>query len=203
MLIHPVVCLLAFAIIFIASLTLAPKLDLAFFPRTDAGQFMLNVKAPSGTRIGVTEQEIAKLEALIRQEVSPADLGMIVSTMQIEADGRGLVGMEASREIRHAIGAAQLDRHGRGIHSGHDGMVGGIGGVNVHDPGQIIVEKVGHRRERVAAHPQAGRAVPERSDPSLREVTEKRYRIVYRVGDDGVIVVNVFEGHKLLRDAAG
>ncbi len=85
-LIHPVVCLLAFAIIFIASLTLAPKLDLAFFPRTDAGQFMLNVKAPSGTRIGVTEQEIAKLENLIRQEVLPGDLGMIVSNIGATSD---------------------------------------------------------------------------------------------------------------------
>ena len=85
-LLHPVVCLLAFAIIFIASLTLAPKLDLAFFPRTDAGQFMLSVKAPSGTRIGVTEQEIAKLENLIRQEVPAADLGMIVSNIGATSD---------------------------------------------------------------------------------------------------------------------
>ena len=85
-LIHPVVCLLAFTIIFLASLTLAPKLDLAFFPRTDAGQFMLNVKAPSGTRIGVTEQEIAKLENLIRQEVSSDDLGMILSNIGATSD---------------------------------------------------------------------------------------------------------------------
>src|SRR5215831_8185406 len=33
------------------TLLLAPVLGLSFFPRTDAGQFMINMKAPSGSRI--------------------------------------------------------------------------------------------------------------------------------------------------------
>ena len=33
---------------------LYPLLGLAFFPRTDAGQFVINLKSPSGTRIEVT-----------------------------------------------------------------------------------------------------------------------------------------------------
>ena len=82
-LLHPVFCLVAFAVVFFASLTLAPKLDLAFFPRTDGGQFLINVKAPSGTRLGVTEEEIGKLELLIRQEVPPTDLGMILSNIGV------------------------------------------------------------------------------------------------------------------------
>ena len=30
-------------------------LGVAYFPRTDPGQFVINVKAPSGTRIEITE----------------------------------------------------------------------------------------------------------------------------------------------------
>ena len=40
----------------LASAVLWPFLGLAFFPRTDAGQFMINLKAPSGTRVELTER---------------------------------------------------------------------------------------------------------------------------------------------------
>ena len=41
---------------------LFPLLGLSFFPRTDAGQFVINLKAPTGTRLAVTENEVAKVE---------------------------------------------------------------------------------------------------------------------------------------------
>ena len=47
---------------------------------------MINLKAPSGTRLAVTENEVAKVEALIRQVVSPEDLGMIVSNIGVTPD---------------------------------------------------------------------------------------------------------------------
>jgi len=71
---------------FVASLFIFPLLGLSFFPRTDAGQFVINVKAPSGTRIAVTESEIAKVEALIRQTVPENELGMIVSNIGATPD---------------------------------------------------------------------------------------------------------------------
>jgi multidrug efflux pump subunit AcrB len=77
-----IVCGVAFA----ASLFIFPLLGLSFFPRTDAGQFVVNIKAPSGTRIAVTENEIAKVEALIRQVVPERDLGMIVSNIGATPD---------------------------------------------------------------------------------------------------------------------
>ena len=73
--------LLASGVLFGASLLMFPLLGLSFFPRTDAGQFVINIKAPSGTRLNVTENEVAKVEALVRQEVGPSDLGMIVSNI--------------------------------------------------------------------------------------------------------------------------
>jgi toxin ParE1/3/4 len=61
------------------------------------------------------------------------------------------------------------------------------------------VARLFRRAEDAAEHPLAGRVVPERGDPSLREVIERRYRIVYRVFDDHVLIVTIFEGHKRFR----
>jgi multidrug efflux pump subunit AcrB len=69
--------------LFALSLLIYPLLGVAFFPRTDAGQFVVNVKAPSGTRLEVTEDEVKKVEEIIRQEVSKDDLGMIVSNVGV------------------------------------------------------------------------------------------------------------------------
>ena len=71
---------------FVASLALYPFLGVAFFPQTDAGQFTINVKVPTGTRIDVTEQYIARVEDIIRKVVSPADFKMIVSNIGIVPD---------------------------------------------------------------------------------------------------------------------
>ncbi|MHB8655768.1 MAG: efflux RND transporter permease subunit [Terriglobia bacterium] len=68
---------------FLASLLIYPFLGVAFFPRSDAGQFVLNLKAPSGTRIEVTDKLVARVEDLIRHVVSPKDLGLIVSNIGV------------------------------------------------------------------------------------------------------------------------
>jgi len=78
---RPVFTLVAFAAIFVAVLGLFPSLGLSFFPRTDAGQFVINLKAPTGSRLAVTDNEVARLENLIRHVVSLEDLGMIVSNI--------------------------------------------------------------------------------------------------------------------------
>ncbi len=51
-----------------------------------------------------------------------------------------------------------------------------------------------------AAAPHAGRIVPEIGNPGYREVLVHSYRIVYRIERDGnaIVVLTVFEGHKLL-----
>ncbi len=65
---------------------LFPFVGTAYFPRTDPGQFVINVKAPSGTRLEVTDKMIARVEDEVRKVVSPADLGMIVSNIGITPD---------------------------------------------------------------------------------------------------------------------
>ena len=78
---RPVPTVVGFAAIFVASLALFPSLGVSFFPRTDAGQFVINLKAPTGARLAVTDNEVERLESLIRQVISPRDLGMIVSNL--------------------------------------------------------------------------------------------------------------------------
>ena len=78
---RPVAVVAASLLIFGASLLIYPRLGVSFFPRTDAGQFVMNLKAPTGTRIEVTEEEVRQVENLVRQVVRPEDLGMIVSNI--------------------------------------------------------------------------------------------------------------------------
>jgi HAE1 family hydrophobic/amphiphilic exporter-1 len=73
-------------LLFAGSLAIYPYLGLAFFPQTDAGQFTVNLKVPTGTRIEVTEQYVAKVEDLIRHIVDPADFHMVVSNIGIVPD---------------------------------------------------------------------------------------------------------------------
>ena len=61
----------------------APFLGRAYFPRTDPGEFTVHVKMPSGTRIELSDQDIAKVEGIVRHVVSPRDLNMIVSNIGI------------------------------------------------------------------------------------------------------------------------
>jgi HAE1 family hydrophobic/amphiphilic exporter-1 len=72
--------------LFVASLAIYPFLGLSFFPQTDAGQFTINLKVPTGTRIEVTEQYVAKIEDLIRHIVDPRDFKMIVSNIGVVND---------------------------------------------------------------------------------------------------------------------
>ncbi|MCL4394503.1 MAG: efflux RND transporter permease subunit, partial [Chloroflexi bacterium] len=80
---RPAALLSALACVFAASLLLYPHLPVAFFPRTDAGQFVVNLKAQSGTRLEIMQDEVAKVEDLIREVVEPQDLGVILSNIGV------------------------------------------------------------------------------------------------------------------------
>ncbi len=68
---------------FLFSLVLFPLVGVAFFPRTDAGQFVINVKAPSGTRVEDTDRYVDQVESLIRKIVDPRDLKLILSNIGV------------------------------------------------------------------------------------------------------------------------
>jgi multidrug efflux pump subunit AcrB len=85
-LVHPARTVAIIAGIFVGSFAIYPLLGIAFFPRTDAGQFTINMKAPTGTRIENTDQYTAKVEGLIRHVVAPRDMRMIVSNIGVVDD---------------------------------------------------------------------------------------------------------------------
>ncbi len=65
--------LLALSGLFVASLAIYPLLGVAFFPRTDAGQFTINLKVPTGTRIESHRDYVAKSGGLgpARRSIPP------------------------------------------------------------------------------------------------------------------------------------
>jgi multidrug efflux pump subunit AcrB len=75
-----------------------PFLGRAYFPRTDPGQFVLNVRMPSGTRLEVSNDYIAKVEDAIRSVVKPSDLGMIVSNIGVYPDLSSIYTSNASMD---------------------------------------------------------------------------------------------------------
>jgi multidrug efflux pump subunit AcrB len=80
----PATFLVVFFVLFGVSLLLYNGLQFAYFPQTDAGQFVITFKAPSGTKLTVTEEKVARLEALIKQIVSPEDLAIIVDNIGVD-----------------------------------------------------------------------------------------------------------------------
>ena len=72
--------------IFALSFLLYPLIGVAFFPRTDAGQFVINVKAPTGTRIEVTNKYVSDVEAIVRRVIPKDELNTVVSNIGLMPD---------------------------------------------------------------------------------------------------------------------
>src|SRR5215813_5525441 len=68
-----IVCLSAFALI--------PFLGQDFFPDTDSGQFILHVRAKTGTRIEETARLADQVETSIRQAIPPAEMDNILDNI--------------------------------------------------------------------------------------------------------------------------
>src|ERR1700686_3968002 len=83
---HPRKVLYAFGGLFLLSFLVYPFIGVSFFPRTDAGQFIINVKAPTGTRIEVTENYVKKVEEIVHQVVPSTELNTVVSNIGVMAD---------------------------------------------------------------------------------------------------------------------
>jgi hydrophobic/amphiphilic exporter-1 (mainly G- bacteria), HAE1 family len=85
-LLKPAATLVGLAGISLLCLGLYPFLGVSFFPRTDPGQFVINLKAPSGTRVELTENYVKQVEDIIRQVVPAEERQIIVSNIGITTD---------------------------------------------------------------------------------------------------------------------
>ena len=98
---------------------LFPFLGRAYFPRTDPGQFVIDVQMPSGTRLEKSNQYIARVEQIIRSVVKPKDLDMIVSNIGVYPDLSAIYTTNASMDTAfvqtslkedHSIGSYEYMR---------------------------------------------------------------------------------------------
>jgi multidrug efflux pump subunit AcrB len=80
-LVRPVTTVIGITGLFLVSLALYPMIGKAYFPRTDPSQFVVSVKAPSGTRLEFTEQYISRVEDIVRSVVPQQDLKIVVSNI--------------------------------------------------------------------------------------------------------------------------
>ena len=60
------------------------------------------------------------------------------------------------------------------------------------------VYRIRERAGNAILAPLAGRKVPELHRADIRELIEGNYRIVYQVFPDRLVILTVFEGHRLL-----
>ena len=87
------------AIVLVGSLAVAPLLSTEFFPKVDAGQFVLAVSAPEGTRLEKTEAMIGKIEELIKRRIPPDELDQILADIGIR---RGWIALYSPNPGPHA-----------------------------------------------------------------------------------------------------
>jgi multidrug efflux pump subunit AcrB len=117
---YPGLTVAAIGILFVASLGIYPFVGRAFFPQTDAGQFTMNIKAPTGTRIEVTNEYVARIESMIRKVVAPKDLKMVLSNIGVVNDisslyttnqGQYTATIQVALNAGHSVGSLEyMDR---------------------------------------------------------------------------------------------
>jgi HAE1 family hydrophobic/amphiphilic exporter-1 len=83
---RPKQVVIGFLGVFVLGFALYPLVGLSFFPRTDAGQFVINVKAPTGTRLEVTDSYVKKVEDIVHQIVPADELNSVVSNIGVMSD---------------------------------------------------------------------------------------------------------------------
>jgi multidrug efflux pump subunit AcrB len=69
--------------LFLLSLGVYPFIGKAYFPQTDPGQFVMNLKATTGLRLELTEQLVVKVEQIVREVVPPEDLKIMVANIGV------------------------------------------------------------------------------------------------------------------------
>ena len=62
------------------------RIGTELFPRLDTGQFSVQMRAPSGTRIERTEEQVAEVEKAITETIAPEDLQILISNTGVLYD---------------------------------------------------------------------------------------------------------------------
>ncbi len=101
---HRAVFLPVFLLCCVATFMLLPWLGQDFFPDTDSGQFILHIRAKTGTRIEETARLADLVENAIRQVIPPAQTDTILDNIGLPYSGINLTHTSSG-----VIGAADAD----------------------------------------------------------------------------------------------
>jgi HAE1 family hydrophobic/amphiphilic exporter-1 len=165
-LLKPIATLAGLTGISLLALALYPFLGVSFFPRTDPGQFVINLKAPSGTRVELTEDYVKQVEEIIRAVVPKDERQIIVSNIGITTDfsaiytpnsashtafvqvslkeGHKIGSYEYMRRVRERLGR-QLPQLSTYFQSG--GLVDAV--INLGMPAPIDIQVSGNNLDKV------------------------------------------------------
>lgn len=121
-LLRPLVTVLVILGVFALSLGLFSHLGVAYFPRTDPGQFVINLKAPTGSHLDSTEKVVQEVERIVREIVAPEDLRIVVANIGITTDfsalytpnaGQHTAFVQVSLSEHHHVGSYEYMRRVR------------------------------------------------------------------------------------------
>ena len=113
---RPLATVLSLLALFALSLGLLPFVGVSYFPKTDPGQFVINLKAPTGTRLDQTALYVKQVEDIIRQEVPPDELSVVVANIGVTP---GFSSIYTSNPAQHTatVQASLKENHRRGSYT--------------------------------------------------------------------------------------
>ncbi len=82
-LLRPLATVLGITGVFLLSTALYPWIGKSYFPRTDPSQFVINLKAQTGTRLELTSKLVGRVEQIVREVVPAGELKILVSNIGV------------------------------------------------------------------------------------------------------------------------
>ncbi|GAB3898326.1 efflux RND transporter permease subunit [Spirosoma agri] len=83
---HRRAVLVLFLVVVAFTLVLVPFVGRDFFPRVDAGQIKLHLRAPAGTRLESAEQAAAQTAEIVRSVIPEEEVGSIISNIGLTSE---------------------------------------------------------------------------------------------------------------------
>jgi multidrug efflux pump subunit AcrB len=93
---HRLIVGVLFAVFFLLSSCLLPFVGRDFFPRVDAGQIRLHIKALPGTRLEETEHLFFQVESVVRKTIPKDEIETVIDNIGLPVGGVNLAFSDAS-----------------------------------------------------------------------------------------------------------
>lgn len=106
---HKIVVIGSVAALFAGTMLLYPVLGTELFPRTDAGQFIINYRAPTGTRIELSEALTERIEQAVHQVIPPTELSTVVSNIGLAPGFSSIFSSNAASDSGFMMVALRAD----------------------------------------------------------------------------------------------